>query len=171
MQWIYMAHIEKILVDRYHPTMFCKCPPTTLICDTLAMILSPLCTMTIVMVPKGTTTDNAPVKMFYWLDNIQIELAPETPVIIEMATGDPKVSQAKAVTKPPAKFNVEVMRSQWLHREETNKMVANITGIFRKLHATKAGLAVCSQKGFYCPLLKMMDGLEEVCTIQLDEYL
>jgi hypothetical protein len=69
------------------------------------------------------------------------------------------------------KFNVEVMRLEQLHREETNEMIADITSIFRKLHTTKAGLAVWGQVGFYHPLIKMMDGLEEVCSIQLDEYL
>jgi hypothetical protein len=169
-QWIYMARIEKILVDRYRPTMFRKCPPTALIRETLAALLSPLCTMTIVTVPKGTTADKTPAKMFYWPDNIQIEPAPETPAIVETVTSDPKVSKAKPVTKQPAKFNVEVMRSEQLRREETNQMVADVTGIFRKLHATSAGLAVRGQKGFYRPLLTMMDGLEEVCTIQSDEY-
>jgi hypothetical protein len=72
-QWIYMARIKKIIVDHYCLKMFCKCPASAIIHDTLAWSLSALCSTTIITGPKSKKGDKAPERKFYWLDNIKAE--------------------------------------------------------------------------------------------------
>jgi hypothetical protein len=170
-QWIYMARIEKIKVDRYRPKMLRQCPPAALIRDTLAALLSPLCKISIATVLEGVTADSEPEKTFYWPDNIKVEpkLSPATipSVTHESGAVDSTEGAVTKVAMPKPTFNVEEMRAEQSRREETEEMKADVTAIFKKLHGTKAGLAIRGRKGFHAPIVKILDTLEEVSDITL----
>lgn len=166
-QWIYMARIEKILVDRYRVKMIRKSPHTALIRDTLASLLSPLCNMATLTLTKPRQGDKAPEKKFYWPDNIKVEpkqaQAPQPAGDGEQATVDPKAAPGTVPMKVGDPIDVDNLRSQQLRKEETEAMVAEITSIFKKLHSTKAGLAIRGQQGFRESIVEKLDDLEEVC--------
>jgi hypothetical protein len=168
-QWIYMARIEKILVDRYRAKMLRKCPPALLIRDNLASLLSPLCKISISTALKGNSPNAGPEKTFYWPDNIKVEpIIPDANIpsaTDESAPAESRTGTLKKLSTPQPTFNVEEMRAEQSRREETEEMKADITAIFKKLHGSKAGLAIRGRKGFYGPIVKMLDKLEVVCDI------
>jgi hypothetical protein len=145
-QWIYMACIEKVLVDMYRRKMFRKCKSANRIHETLETLLSPLCTPNIVTVSKG---DKAPEWKFYWPDNIIV------PSTMEEDSMDLTV-------------DVEEMRANISHKAESEAMIAEITGIFKKLHNTKAGVAIRGQPLFFRGIVEKLNSSEEVCNNQLD---
>ena len=114
--------------------------------------------MTIVGYPKVKNGKKAPEKKFYWTDNIQVESQPIQATIraANMQPGklDLTDAQGRAAWKVVVKLDVDKLRADQLWRDDTDTMIADVTSIFKKLHVTKAGLAVQGQQGFYCPLVK-----------------
>ena len=161
-----MAQIEIILVDRYRTKMLRVCPPTALIQDTLAALLSPLCSTSMLNLSKHKPANKAPEKKFYWPDNIKVEpkQAPawQPATNVGQATVDPKGAPGKVLMKVGDPIDVNKLTAQQLHMEETNTMVAEITAIFKKLHSTKVGLAICGQPGFHQSIVEKLDKLEKV---------
>ena len=169
-QWIYMARIEKIIVERYRPRMLRKCPASALIRDTLASELSPLCSMMIVAIPKGKKGEKIPEKKFYWPDNIKVGppvIQGNVGVADEESGVHPTDTREKAVGKVVIKLDVDEMRAEQSRRENTNAMIADVTAIFKKLHATPAGVAVRGRQGFPRLLVKKLNDLEDVCAVCL----
>ena len=58
-------------------------------------------------------------------------------------------------------LDIDELRAEQSHREE-DAMIADVTGIFKKLHTTKAGLAVWGHQGFPSLLIKKLNDLEDV---------
>lgn len=144
-QWVYMARIEKILVDTYRKKMLRKCKSAHRIRETLETLLSPLCTPNIVTVSKR---DKAAERKFYWPDNIIVASTPE-----EESTGQT--------------VDVEELRANVSRKAETDAMIDELTGIFKKLHTTKAGLAIRGQPLFFRGIVEKLESLEDVCNDQL----
>jgi hypothetical protein len=165
-QWIYMARIETIAVGRYRAKMLRKCRPAALIRDTLAALLSPLCSTSTLNLTKPKQGDKSPEKKFYWPDNIKVE--PQQATATQpadkggKATVDPTGAPGKVPGKAADTIDVDELTAQQSRMEETNAMVAEITAIFRKLHSTKAGLAIRGQQGFHRSVLEKLNELEEV---------
>ena len=108
--------------------------------------------MTIVAVPKGQKGGKVPEKKFYWPDNVKVESR-----VVQANVGaadeqsgnvQPADAREKALRQAVVNLDVDELRAEQSRREETDAMIADVTGIFKKLHTTKAGLAVRGRQGF-----------------------
>ena len=127
---------------------------------------SPLCSMTIVAVPKGKKGGKAPEKKFYWPDNVKVEsdVLQANARAADKQSGKihPTDAWEKALQQAVVNLDVDELRAEQSRREETDAMIADVTGIFKKLHTTKAGLAVRGYQGFPSLLIKKLNDLEDV---------
>lgn len=163
-QWIFMAHIEKISVTSYQVKIFCKCPSSALIYNKLEILLSPLCNTTIVSSrSKGDSGKTPSHFKFYWLDKIKVKPEPVQGREASQSRTGQKGPQEQAVKDVEAPFYIQEVKSEQLHQEETQAMVVDIMSIFKKLHSTKAGLAIWGQEGFFWLIVKKLDDLKVVC--------
>ena len=142
-QWIYMARIERIIVDRYRRRMFRNCRPASLIRQGLEPLLSPLCTPTLVTLSKSWKGDNTSDRTFYWPDGIKCE---------HISENDPQDDP----------FDIERTRAHQARKNDSEAMVVEITSLFKKLHASTAGLAIRHREGVHRNILKKLNDLEEV---------
>ena len=119
--------------------------------------------MTIVAVPKGKKGGKAPEKKFYWPDNVKVELH-----VLQANVGaadeqiHPTDAWEKALQQAVVNLDVDELRVEQSWREDTDAMIADVTGIFKKLHTTKAGRAVRGCQGFPSLLVKKLNDLEDV---------
>ena len=122
--------------------------------------------MTIVVVPKGKKGGKAPEKKFYWPDNVKVEShvlqANVGAADKQSGTIHPTDAREKVLRQVVVNLDVDELRAEQLWREETDAMIADVTGIFKKLHSTKAGLAVRGRQGFPSLLIKKLNDLEDV---------
>lgn len=166
-QWIHMARIEKIIVNRYRAKMLRKCPPSAVIRDKLQSLLSPLCTPNIVPSrSKPASGETQPQSNFYWPDKVKVQPEPvQSKEASKRRTGRNVEEGKEKQGHTPAAFHIEEVKSEQLRQEETQAMVSDITAIFKRLHSTKAGLAVRGKAGFFRPIVEKLDALEVVSMI------
>ena len=117
--------------------MLLKCDAAARIHCELGQLLSPLCNPSIVM---GGTAE----RKFYWPDKITVA--------------------EKSCAEPIAPVvNIQQLRAEQARKQETKQLIAEISGPFKRLHPSKAGLAIHGRKGFHRQVVSLLEKLEEVC--------
>lgn len=165
-QWIHMARIEKTIVSSYRAKMIRKCPSSRLIRDKLQVLLSPHCKPTITS--SLTRPDGGSKTTFSWPDHIKVDVEVSKPTGAAATSSEARKGPQAIIAVDDhdhSHVDVQEVKSEQIRHEETNAMLADVTAIFKRLHATKAGLAVRGQEGFYKPILDKMEELEAVFTI------
>jgi hypothetical protein len=142
-QWVYMARIETVLVGRYRKKMLSHCDAAAAMRKNLEELLSPLCNPTIVVGSNANSGDITAERKFYWPDKIAV----------------PAPSQVAASA---SSLNVDKLKADEARQHDTTALIADIAGVFKKLHSTKAGLAIRGRPGFFRPIVEKLNELEQV---------